>query len=116
MKDELKEYDLHVELGNDPDEPIDFEIRDDRDNLCATIWGSNPSTDVQIDCEHLVVEFDDDETVGECPICGATCTWHWHVSADDGYETKDRVPDNWETPKEIGGLVGKYLKELASRW
>lgn len=116
MKDELKEYDLHVELGNDPDEPIDFKICDKDGEAWATVWGSRPTQDVQIECEHPAVEFDDDETVGECPICGATCTWHWHVSADDGYTIKERIPDQWEKPKEIGGIVGKYLKDLSTRW
>lgn len=117
MDDALSEYDLHVEHSQADDrEPVDFEIRDKQDNLCATVWGSEPWNDIQIDCEHPVVEFDDDETVGECPICGATCNWHWHISADDGYETKDRVPDGWEKPNKIGGIVGKYLEELRSRW
>lgn len=116
MKEQLKEYDLHIEYAEEPEEPIDFEIRDDKDNLVATVWGSHPIQDIQIECEHPAVEFDDDETVGECPICGATCTWHWHISADDGYETKDKVPDQWEQPKEIGGIVGKYLKALSTRW
>ena len=117
MKDELKEYDLHIEQSQEEDrEPIDFEIRDDQNGLVATVWGSNPFNDVQIDCEHYAAEFDDDEHVGECPICGATCTWHWHESADDGYTIKEQVPDQWEKPKEIGGIVGKYLKELQGRW
>ena len=97
-------------------EPIDFEIRDDKDNLCATVWGSEPFNDVQIDCEHPYIEFDDDEHVGECPICGSTCTWHWHVSADDGYTIKEQVPDQWEKPKEVGGIVGEYLKHLQETW
>lgn len=117
MEEELKEYNLHIEHSEAKDrEAIDFEIRDNHDELYATVWGSHPTDDVQIDCEHDFVEYDDDETVGECPICGATCTWHWDVSADDGYVVKDKIPDQWEYPKEIGGIVGKYLKELQERW
>lgn len=117
MEEALKEYGLHVEHSEADDrDPIDFEIRDDRGELYATVWGSHPTDDVQIDCEHGFVEYDDDETVGECPICGATCTWYWHESADDGYTIKERVPATWEQPKEIGGIVGKYLKELKTRW
>lgn len=117
MKDALAEYDLHIEHSEADDrEPIDFEIRDKQGDLYATVWGSHSTQDIQIECEHPAVEFDDNETVGECPICGATCTWHWHESADDGYTIKERVPDQWEKPKEIGGIVGKYLKDLSTRW
>lgn len=116
MEDKLKEYELHVEHSEDGHrEPIDFEIRDGDDELYATVWGSNPFNDVQIDCEHIAI-FDDDEHVGECPICGATCTWHWVESADDGYTIKEQVPDQWEQPKEIGGIVGEYIRELKKRW
>ena len=114
MEQELAEYDLHVEWSEDPDrEPIDFEIRDKRGELYATVWGSEPWYDVQIDCDHDIVEYDDDETVGECVICGATCDWHYEV---DGDGNKVRVPHEWYHPKKIGGIVGRYLKELQERW
>lgn len=117
MEEALKEYDLHVEYSEAEDrEPIDFEIRDKQGELWATVWGSNPFDDVQIDCNHPAVEFDDDEHVGECPICGAWATWHWHVSADDGYTIKEQVVDTWEPQKEIGGIVGKEIKRLQERW
>ena len=116
MEDRLKEYDLHVEWSEAEDkEAIDFEIRDNHDELYATVWGSEPFNDVQIDCEHIA-EYDDDETVGECPICGALCYWHWQESADDGYTIKERVPHNWIRPNKIGGIVGRHLKELQERW
>ena len=77
MNEELKQYGLHVEYSEADDrEPIDFEIRDSRGELYATVWGSHPTDDVQIDCEHDIVEYEDDETQGECPICGAVCDWH----------------------------------------
>lgn len=116
MKNKLKEYDLHIECAEKSDEPIDFEIRDDDDTLWATVWGSEPFDDVQIDCDHPSIEYDDDETVGECPICGATCTWHWQVSGDDGYIIKEQIPDHWDKPEKIGGIVGEYLKELQEKW
>lgn len=117
MEAELKQYDLHVEHSEADDrEPIDFEIRDSHDELYATVWGSHPTDDVQIDCNHPAVEFDDDEHVGVCPICGATCTWHWDVSSDDGYEVRDKIPDQWEYPDKIGGIVGRELKRLQERW
>ena len=111
MQEELKEYDLHIVESEKGDRyPVDFEIRDNYNTFCAEVWGED-AEDMQIVCEHPTVEFDDDETVGECPVCGATCTWHWDVSADDGYVVKDRIVDSWEQPKEIGGIVGRYFKK-----
>lgn len=114
MEEELKEYDLHVEYSEADDrEAIDFEIRDDRGELYATVWGSHPTDDVQIDCSHDFVEYDDDETVGECPICGATCDWHYE---DDGEGHQTRVPLDWSNDEKIGGIVGRELKRLQERW
>ena len=113
MDQNLKEYDLHVEWSEAEDrEPIDFEIRDDHDELYATVWGSNPTDDVQIDCGH-VVEYDDDETVGECVLCGATCDWHYE---DNGEGHKEKIPHDWHRPEKIGGIVGRYLDERARNW
>ena len=112
MEEKLKEYDLHIVQSDKSDRcKVDFEIRDDYNTFCAEVWGDDAS-DMQIVCEHPAVEFDDDETVGECPICGATCNWHWDISADDGYVVKDRMVDYWDNPAEIGGIVGKYIKQL----
>lgn len=114
MEEALKEYDLHVEYnGADDREPIDFEIRNDRGELYATVWGSHPTDDVQIDCDHDYVEYGDDETVGECVLCGATCDWHYEVD-DEGH--KYSVPHDWHTPEKIGGIVGRYLQELEKKW
>lgn len=115
MEEELKEYDLHIVESEKEDRcPVDFEIRDNYNTFCAEVWGDDAS-DIQIVCEHPTVEFDDDETVGECPVCGATCTWHWDISADDWYVVKDRMVDSWERPDRIGGIVGKYIKDLPRR-
>ena len=114
MEEALKEYDLHVEQSDADDrEAIDFEIRDNRGELYATVWGSHPTDDVQIDCTHDFVEYDDDETVGECPICGATCDWHYE---DDGEGHQLRTPHDWSNDEKIGGIVGKYLQELQKKW
>lgn len=116
MEEALKEYDLHIVQSNKKDRmPIDFEIRDSYDTFCTEVWGKTPD-DVEITCEHPAVEFDDDETVGECPICGATCDWHYESSADDGYVIQERVPHDWHIPEKIGGIVGKYLQELEKEW
>lgn len=113
MDKELEVYGLHLEESKDPDKYlIDFEIKDDEGKIWTTVWGNNPFHDVNIECDHPAVEFDDDEHVGECPICGAWATWHWHVSADDGYTVKEQVVDSWEPQEKMGGIVGKYLEIL----
>lgn len=116
MKEQLSEFDLWVEQNVNSEEPIDFSVKDGAGETCCDVWGSNPFNDVQVECNHPTVEFDDDETVGECPICGATCSWHWQTSGDDGYTITERVVDSWEKPKEIGGILGKYIQELKERF
>lgn len=118
MEDKLKEYGLHTEHSEAIDrEPIDFEIRtDDTDELCATVWGSEPWYDVQIDCNHTAVKYGDDDEQGECVICGEKCDWHWEEYADGDRVLQERVPQEWYFQKKIGGIVGEYLKELQKKW
>ena len=109
--DKLKEYDLKIRWSDNPDaSPIDFSIEDDQDNVCW-VWG-NSIDDVEVECDHPAVEYDDDETVGECPVCGATCDWHWQTSADDGYTIKERVPHEWHKPEKVSGIVKEILNEI----
>lgn len=87
---------------------IDFEVRDaESDSLLATVWGDSLD-DLQVDCEHTDIEYDDDETVGECLICGDTCNWHTQIEVVDGYTTKERVPHEWLGEK-LGGFIKEYL-------
>lgn len=105
MLDEYK-----VRESDNPDrQPIDFSIDDGKDNVCW-VWGATPQ-DVEWECDHPTVEFDDDETVGECVLCGATCDWHWNTYGDAGYTQKEQVPHEWHKPEKVGGLVKEYLKE-----
>ena len=116
--DELKENDLRVEWSEAEDrEPIDFDIRDTKtDERYATVWGSEPFNDVQADCEHPehMIEYDDDEHVGECLLCGSTCFWHNEV--DDGnvedyhWHSSRRVPHEW-TGDCKGGIIGKLIEK-----
>ena len=116
MQEELKEYDLHIVESEKGDRyPVDFEIRDNYNTFCAEVWGED-AEDMQIVCEHPTVEFDDDEYVGECPLCGAWATWHWQESADDGYTVKEQVVDTWDYQEVPGGILGKYLEELKKKW
>ena len=72
MEDRLKEYDMRIEHSEAEDrEPIDFDIRDiDTDERCATVWGSNPFEDIQVDCEHpeqaIDYHYDEDHHQGRC--------------------------------------------------
>ena len=113
MEKELAEYGLHsVHKENWGEKKIDIEIVDDQGKVWATIYGEEPFDDVEIECEHPAVEFDDDEHVGECPICGAWATWHFETSADDGYTIKEQVVDTWENQEEGDGIINKYIKIL----
>lgn len=114
MKDELDDLDLYAYYSEAKDrEAIDFEIRSKKtDELYATVWGSEPWNDVQIDCDHELVEWGDDDEQGECILCGATCDWHYEM--DDGYRYK--VSHEWHTPKKIGGVVGRELERLQKEW
>lgn len=112
MENKLEEYGLHIVQSDKEDRlNIDFKILDDHDIFCTEVFGDTQD-DVEVVCEHPAIEYDDDETVGECPICGAICSWHYETYGDDGYVAKDRVVDRWEEPDKIGGIIGKYLDEL----
>ena len=122
MQEQLKEYDLKILYSDDEDrEPIDFTIADDEDNV-AWVWGSEPFKDVEVECTHPAqcVVFDDDEPTGYCELCGATCDAHYEMDSgnvEDYYWSGRRlVPTEWCTPKEVGGIIGKHLKELQENW
>lgn len=105
MLDEYK-----VRESDNPDrEPIDFMVEDGGENV-AWVWGKTPQ-DIGWECDHPTVEFDDDETVGECVLCGATCDWHWNTYADAGYTQKEQVPYDWHKPEKVEGLIKEYLNE-----
>lgn len=125
LEHDLEEYDLHVwhRPKSDPDcEPIDFEIRTQKNETCATVWGSEPFKDVQIDCKHDFVEYGkSDNECGVCPLCGAKCYWHWEQSSDGDTIIKEHVIDGWGIPdrreyETIGGIVGEELKRLQEKW
>lgn len=119
--DKLKEYDLKIRWSDNPDaSPIDFSIEDGQDNVCW-VWG-NSIDDVQVECNHpdQCIEYDDDEPVGRCALCGATCETHYEV--DDGnvegyyWSGRRQVPTSWTMPDKPGGIIGDYLKDLQKRW
>lgn len=111
VEDELKDYGLSLRENDSPErEPVDFSVRDESGNEVASVWGAK-SDDVDWECSHPsgYVEYEDDETQGECPLCGSYCDWHYEI---DGERNKERVPHEWYPRQRAGGLIGKYLEEL----
>ncbi len=120
MEEKLKELGLHAEHSEAEDrEPIDFEIRNEVDELCATVWGSNPFNDVQIDCNHpgeaIDYNYDKEHHQGRCEICGAWCDVAYHADWD-GYKISEPFVVEWYQPNRIGGIVGDYIQELREKW
>lgn len=110
IEKELDQYDLRLRESDNPERlPIDFSIEDDDDNICW-VWGKDID-DVEVECNHpyQCIDWDDDDTCGECELCGAQCEWHW-VAGEGNY--KDREPHAWHMPNEASGLISKYLKSL----
>lgn len=105
----LNDYGLHIVESDAPDRClVDFYINDGEDNV-AWVYGDkfNPS----VECNHPseLIEYDDDETVGECLLCGATCDWH---NEPDEYGNTYKEPHEWYEKFLVGGLISKYLEEL----
>ena len=135
FKKELEKYGLkiyhkeHKADRDDPDdyEPIDFSIDDGADNV-AWVWGSEPFSDFQVECNHPeeCIEWGDDDERGECLLCGATCDWYWETDVvdeghnEDGtyYATTGEVREitDWHNRDKFGGLIGKYIKHLQETW
>lgn len=120
----LKDYELRVEHSEAEDrEPIDFDIRDAKlDERYATVWGSNPTNDIQCDCEHPehLVEYPDDNLErGYCTLCGATCDWHWEKEVgnvgDSYWEGEIRVPTEWHGDNK-GGIIGKIIDQIKTNF
>lgn len=90
--------------------PVDFVVMNDGCEVAA-VWGDNPDS-VDSYCEHPedCVEYDDDETVGECTICGDHCDWHWVSDEDCRY----REPHLWYG-NEFGGMIKEKLDQLRSK-
>lgn len=105
IDEELAEYGLKIRY-NDADnrEPIDLSIEDGEDNV-AWLWGANPH-DVEWECNHPIVDYEDDEVQGECVVCGSFCDWHY-VDDEDGSKSKE--PHDWYPRKSAGGFLGDII-------
>lgn len=108
---ELEDMGLSYRESDSPQrEKIDFTIYDGEDNV-AWVWG-NSKNDLDWECSHPQVEYEDDESVGECVLCGSYCDWHEETYGDDGYIAKDRVPHNWYPRKSLGGVLEKIVGDM----
>lgn len=127
--EKLLELKLYIEHSEAEDrEPIDYNIRDKiTDERYATVWGSDPLNDIQWDCEHPdeLAEMEDIDEQGVCPICGATCDWHWVKDVDEGRdcdgnytarEIQVREVLEWHEADKAGGLIGELLKDSERRF
>ena len=113
---ELKSYGIKISQSKDDDRSlIDFILQDkDTDEEYATVWGDR-FDDVEWECNHpyQCIEFGDDrEEQGECLLCGSYCDWHG-VADENGHTYPE--PHDWYPRRDVGGMIGKYLKELKER-
>lgn len=123
MAEKLEDYGLAIRHNDAPDRNlVDFSIDDGEDNV-AWVWGSDYD-DVDFECNHPdgCIEYDDDETVGECLLCGSYCDWHYENEVvDEGHDedgkyictTADvRHPHNWYPRQKVGGMLGDIVAKM----
>ena len=111
----LKEFGLNIRESDNPERlPIDFAIEDEDDNI-AWVWGHNLD-DVQVECNHALVAYGNEDKQGECVICGDHCDWHYEHDdcsiEDQHWVSKECVPHQWYKAEKPGGFIGEYLKRL----
>lgn len=115
MEAKFKEYGLNVRESDSPNrQRIDFSVEDEADNV-AWVWGDSFS-DVDWECNHPYecIEFGDErEDQGECLLCGCFCDWH---GVPDEHGNTYPEPHEWYPRRDVGGLIGEYLKELQKRY
>lgn len=113
MLEELKDYGLTLAENDDRErEKIDFVIKDGGDGV-AVVWGNSPS-DVDWECSHpyQCIEFGDGEEQCKCLLCGSFGDYHYEED-DEGHKVPE--PHEWYPRRDVGGLIGKYLKELKGK-
>lgn len=110
MAQSLDELELEYRESDAPDRlQIDFTITDEEENV-AWVWGD--AKEVEWECNHPRVEYDDDETVGECLVCGAVCDWHYEPYVDGDIVGAERRPHEWYRPDHVGGAIADIINEL----
>lgn len=131
-KELCEEYGLTIYESEAPDRlAIDFSIDDGDDNI-AWAWGDGEivvvdnqeyTPDYEVECDHAIVEYGDDDERGECIVCGATCDWHYEKEVvNEGHDEdgnyycqtgEERVPHEWH--RGDGGIIRKYINEQLER-
>lgn len=103
---------------NEPSEfAIDFTIKDDDNRDVCDVYG-NDKQDLNIECLHDDIEFGDDDECGVCPMCGATCMWHWETDLEDDrdeygnhicHEYEIRYITDWSKPMVKKSIIEEVL-------
>lgn len=121
----LDEHELEVYQLDDASLLINYAVSDGEKDV-ASFCGDR-FDDIDWDCSHPTscVEYVDNETQGECALCGSWCDWHWEERVvDEGHDEEgkytcrtinERVPHEWYRPRYVGGVIGKYLEELQAQ-
>lgn len=110
MNEQLKGYGLTVRESDSPERQlVDFTVEDGEDNV-AWAWGDRPS-DTEWECNHpyQCIDFGDGEEQCKCLLCGSFGDYHYE---EDDQGNKVPEPHEWYPRRDVGGLIGEYLKEL----
>lgn len=110
VSEELKKYGLTIRESDNPERQlVDFSIEDGEDNV-AWIWGDRYDN-VDWECNHpyQCIDFGDGEEQCECLLCGSYGDYHYE---EDDQGNKVPEPHDWYPRRDVGGLIGEYLKEL----
>ena len=112
---ELESYGIKISQSKDNDRSlIDFALQDKEDNDgVAAVWGNKPD-DVDFECSHpyQCIDFGDGEEQCECTLCGSFGDYHYDKD-EEGHDVPE--PHDWYPRRDVGGLIGKYLKELQGK-
>lgn len=106
--EKLKEYGYKVEESK-VDGGTNYEIQDQDGEVVAWIWqDDNNKNNIDWECQHPedITEFGDDDECGECPICGAICSWFWK---------KELVDEGHDEDGNCTGTVGE-VREIMEWW
>ena len=113
--DELKDMGYTLFESEAPDrQKYDFSISDGEDNV-AWIWGDDHDLDYECNHPSDCIEYDDDEPVGECILCGSHCSCHYVLDEgnveDYHWSGRELVPNEWCLRHDVGGLLKKLVDE-----
>lgn len=121
--EKLKDYGYKV-VKSEVNDGINYDIVDGDGEIVAWVWKDNKNeNNIDWECQHPeeLTEFGDDDECGECPICGAFCSWFWRKTVvDEGHDedgnyiaTTGEVRDitEWwnKTPEEFEGVFGELI-------